>query len=368
MAQTDVMGVDTVDVVEYTTEDMETELLIGKPHSKLYIYYVMAMVDFGDGEYQKYQNGLQMATSAFNEWAKWWQRTYGTSASREYGVFLSAYGIAVKHGYAGTEEEWLESLHGEKGEPFTYEDFTQEQLADIRAGVVQETLDTANASAQAAAQSATAAAASATTAAVTEETVKKSETAAAVSAAAAEKAKGDAESASSVAAQSASAAVGAATSASDSAATAQSYKTAAAQSAALAASDARAASNSASGVAASAAAAQASATAAKAAQTAAEQARDEAQQAAGGDFATPAYVDEKAGMAEDNANKYTDQKIAAIPTPDVSGQINTHNTDTNAHADIREALDGKAPAILYGTEDLDDGVSPLSPGTLYVVI
>lgn len=30
--------------------------------------------------------------------------------------------------------------------------------------------------------------------------------------------------------------------------------------------------------------------------------------------------------------------IAAIPTPDVSGQINTHNNSLNAHADIREDI------------------------------
>lgn len=36
------------------------------------------------------------------------------------GYYYSAYGIAVKHGFEGTEEEWLESLKGadgEKGEP-----------------------------------------------------------------------------------------------------------------------------------------------------------------------------------------------------------------------------------------------------------
>ena len=30
-------------------------------------------------------------------------------------ILLSAYGIAVKNGYRGTEEEWLESLRGESG-------------------------------------------------------------------------------------------------------------------------------------------------------------------------------------------------------------------------------------------------------------
>lgn len=34
----------------------------------------------------------------------------------KYGTYLSAYGIAVKRGYKGTEQEWLQSLKGEKGE------------------------------------------------------------------------------------------------------------------------------------------------------------------------------------------------------------------------------------------------------------
>lgn len=37
----------------------------------------------------------------------------------------SAYQIAVDNGFEGTEKEWLDSL---KGDPFTYEDFTSEQL------------------------------------------------------------------------------------------------------------------------------------------------------------------------------------------------------------------------------------------------
>ena len=72
-AQTDVMGIAPEDTAEHS--DMGEELLIKAPHDRLYLYYVMAMVDFGDGEYQKYQNELEMANAAFCEWAKWWQRT-----------------------------------------------------------------------------------------------------------------------------------------------------------------------------------------------------------------------------------------------------------------------------------------------------
>lgn len=47
-----------------------------------------------------------------------------------------------------------------------------------------------------------------------------------------------------------------------------------------------------------------------------------------------AYIYDPTGKAQD-IFKYTDDKIAAIPTPDVSGQIGTHNTSTTAHSDIR---------------------------------
>lgn len=43
-----------------------------------------------------------------------------------------------------------------------------------------------------------------------------------------------------------------------------------------------------------------------------------------------------AALAE--AKAYTDQQIGAIPTPDVSGQIEAHNTNNQAHNDIRIAL------------------------------
>lgn len=43
-------------------------------------------------------------------------------------VGLTAYQVAVKNGFEGTEQEWLESL---KGDAFTYDDFTSEQLKEI---------------------------------------------------------------------------------------------------------------------------------------------------------------------------------------------------------------------------------------------
>ena len=48
-----------------------------------------------------------------------------------------------------------------------------------------------------------------------------------------------------------------------------------------------------------------------------------------------------ATQALTDAKSYTDTQIKAIPTPDVSGQISTHNKDTAAHQDIRTALGEK---------------------------
>ena len=36
------------------------------------------------------------------------------------GYYITAYQIAVKHGFDGTEEEWLETLKGDKGDPITW--------------------------------------------------------------------------------------------------------------------------------------------------------------------------------------------------------------------------------------------------------
>lgn len=103
---------------------------------------------------------------------------------------------------------------------------------------------------------------------------------------------------------------------------------------------------------ASSASAGSSASAASAAQAAAEKARDEAQSIAGGDFASIAYVDQKSAAAETNANAYTDEQIAQIPAPDVSGQIETHNQSESSHQDIRTKVEAAAAAANTAGTDL----------------
>ena len=76
------------------------------------------------------------------------------------GYYITAYGIAVKHGFQGTEEEWLKSLKGDGGEPIVirydetaqqlqwkYESDTQWQellsLSELQGDVVSQTLTAA---------------------------------------------------------------------------------------------------------------------------------------------------------------------------------------------------------------------------------
>lgn len=118
--QTDVMLLDILEVSKYSyPEDMETELLVANPHSKIYYTYLVAMVDFANGEYNKYANTLQMYNEFLNEYMIWYADHYrpADGMAVAHGYYISAYGIAVKHGYTGTEEQWLESIKGVIGEP-----------------------------------------------------------------------------------------------------------------------------------------------------------------------------------------------------------------------------------------------------------
>lgn len=142
MVQTEIRHVqpDSEDFVAYHyLEDMTKPLLVEPPHDKLYPLYLTAMIDFANGEYAKYQNSMVMFNAAWDEYAKWYMRnrhtcTQGTYPSQGGGAGgniggagspgtpgkdgkngLSAYEIAVKHGFTGTEAQWLASLKGETG-------------------------------------------------------------------------------------------------------------------------------------------------------------------------------------------------------------------------------------------------------------
>lgn len=123
LVQTEVLLVADTELISYSYDaDKDKELLVKHPHVKIYWAYLTAMIDFANGEYNKYQNTMQMFNAFFSEYMRWFALWYhpadthgdkdGTEGWR--GYYISAYGLAVKHGFEGTESEWVESLYGEE--------------------------------------------------------------------------------------------------------------------------------------------------------------------------------------------------------------------------------------------------------------
>ena len=122
LVQTEVFLLAVEDVVQYQwPADSGATLLAKPPHDKIYWVYLSAMVDFGNGEYDKYQNTMQMFNQFFGEYMRWYARTYNPAdgEAEVKGYYLSAYAIAVAHGFEGTEADWLASLKGEPGDQGT---------------------------------------------------------------------------------------------------------------------------------------------------------------------------------------------------------------------------------------------------------
>lgn len=117
--QTEVFLLDISEIIQYSyADDSETEMLVEPPHNKLYRYYLEAMIDYANGEYNKYNNTFAMYNACLAEYARWYALKYRPAEGDavEHGYYLSAYGIAVKHGYTGSEEQWLEDIKGIQGE------------------------------------------------------------------------------------------------------------------------------------------------------------------------------------------------------------------------------------------------------------
>ena len=62
------------------------------------------------------------------------------------------------------------------------------------------------------------------------------------------------------------------------------------------------------------------------------------------------YMDDNSATVQDvlqdvASKEYVDKAINDIPTPDVSGQIATHNADPNSHEDIRQAIETAKIAV-----------------------
>ena len=71
MIQTDVMLLSLADIITYSYPDnVDTELLVKAPHSKLYYVYLCAMVDFANNEYEKYDNTMRLFNKFYADYMR----------------------------------------------------------------------------------------------------------------------------------------------------------------------------------------------------------------------------------------------------------------------------------------------------------
>ena len=77
MTEVLLLTVHDVAVYAYTYSKHENTTMMAKPpHDKIYTVYLCAMIDFHNGEYDKYQNTMQMFNAYFSEYMRWYAREY----------------------------------------------------------------------------------------------------------------------------------------------------------------------------------------------------------------------------------------------------------------------------------------------------
>lgn len=62
---------------EFDSEtDYERKLIAPDRYASLYVYYLMAMIDFSNAETERYNNDMVMFNTAFTEFSNYWYSTY----------------------------------------------------------------------------------------------------------------------------------------------------------------------------------------------------------------------------------------------------------------------------------------------------
>lgn len=155
----------------------DTELIVPAPYDRIYEAYLMMRINLYMGEASGYNNDRTWYNTVWDDFSKWFSRNHVPGTTEALGFFLTAYGLALKSGFVGTEQEWLQSLKGDQGWSigmrYSGEDSALQwcslgdsiwhdllTLSDIQGDVVSQTL-TAAQTAQSGAETAQAAAESA---------------------------------------------------------------------------------------------------------------------------------------------------------------------------------------------------------------
>lgn len=122
------MNIDEICTLELKYPDsMDTEPMVRYPHQDIYVYWLQAQIDYANGEYNKYQNSMEMYNQHYGNFVRWFANTYEPAHGypdkpwpdgwEDPPYYLTPYGQAVKNGFQGSLEDWLSSLVGPEGPP-----------------------------------------------------------------------------------------------------------------------------------------------------------------------------------------------------------------------------------------------------------
>ncbi len=114
------MSEEDTEQLHYSTDDLDTALLVKPPYDDIYELWLEAKIDYANGEYDKYQNTMAEYNAHYGEFVRWFAEKYrpaqphcGCPRTPEY--YISAYALAVNAGFEGSMAEWLASLRGDAG-------------------------------------------------------------------------------------------------------------------------------------------------------------------------------------------------------------------------------------------------------------
>lgn len=76
--ESDVAEQINVDFEDYTTDDLDEELLVPAPYNRLYVSYLKAQIDYANEEYPSYQLNADQHLQDFTDFVNWIVRTAQT--------------------------------------------------------------------------------------------------------------------------------------------------------------------------------------------------------------------------------------------------------------------------------------------------
>ena len=115
--QTQLLGIAHTDAVQYTELTWDASPIVQGHYVRIYQYWLMAKGHAQLKNQSGYDRFRKLYAAEYAAYRKYLVRTHGAPATRAdgCGYLLSAYGIAQKHGFEGSETEWLASLRGADG-------------------------------------------------------------------------------------------------------------------------------------------------------------------------------------------------------------------------------------------------------------